>query len=195
MHRTKTVLLILALVAVVAPATFAIDITMKIEGPGAINDTTIKAGEPVTFELYWANDIDDLRGFATGFTIVSKTIEKIVHVKDTLGGLTPLGDIKGYNGWENSSKWNFNGVMVRQSDWDGVLPDTIGFAGLVSSKDNYNKHEKMKVISWEMIVPEPGTIVVDSAFYPPGGVWEVAVGNGEPTRPTWDGPHKFKVVK
>lgn len=195
MRYPKTGLLFVCLLAVMTTAAMATDISVSISGPGAVNDSTIKAGEPVTVEIQWVNDVDDLRGFATGFTIRSKDIKKVVHVADSGNGLNDSGDVKGYNGWENSSKWNLRGVMTLEADWDGMLPDTIGFAGLVASRNNYNSHDKMKVLSWEMVVPDAGIVVIDSAFYPPGGKWELAMPDGSPGTPTWGGPYTLKVVK
>jgi len=54
-----------------------------------------------------------------------------------------------------------------------------------------------KTISFEIIVPEPGTLVLDSAYYPPGGKWLFSSPPrlAGPSSPSWDGPHTFKVIK
>lgn len=186
--RQVSIAIITGLLMFSSPAT-ATDITMKISGEGAINDSTIAVGIPVLIDIYWSND-KERKGFTTGFSITSKTIKKIVHVKDTLGGLNENGDIKGYNGWEDKSKWDL-GFWAAMTDWDGVLPDNMYFGGAVIKK-RYLPHENMKVLSMEMIIPETGTIVIDSAFSLPAGYWKF--GSSEDV-PTWDGPHVYKVVK
>ncbi len=106
--------------------------------------------------------------------------------------------MKGHNGWQNTDVWDFAGIWTPSPNWDGVLPDTMGFAGAVMGK-RYNKHEAMKVLSWEMIIPEAGTLVVDSCFIPPGTVWQIihqpAKDSRTETKPSWGGPYVFKVVE
>lgn len=169
-------------------------ITLKISGPGAVNDSTIKVGEPVSIDIYWENKDDDRRGFTTGFKISSETIKTIIHVADSGNGVNPLGDIKAFNGWEGTKAWDFTGVKVIDADWDGNLPELIGFGGL-RVKNRYDAHENKKVLSWTMIVPEEGTIMVDSSFFKPGGVWAIVGPSGVEVTPVWGGPYVFKVVK
>lgn len=172
------------------------DVYIGISGPGAVNDSTIKAGEKVSVDVYWSNSQDDLRAFATGFRMYSPDIAKIVHVKDSgaANALNDDGDVKGYNGWENSDVWDFTGVLDVQPDWDGVLADTVGFGGFVI-KQHYGVHEKMKVLSWDIMVPDAGTLMIDSSFFPPGGKWLVVHTSRTEVRPAWHGPYKFSVVK
>ncbi len=167
---------------------------MKISGPGAVNDSTIKAGDTVTVDIYIANDTT-FTGFSLGFKIVSKDIKKVVHVADSGNGLNDLGDIKGHNGWNDKSIWDFGGVFAVERDWDGELPETLGFGGLCV-KQKYTPHEKMKVLSFDMIVPDTGTITIDSSFFPPGGRWLFsAPPPGPAEEPDWLGPYTFQVAK
>jgi hypothetical protein len=174
------------------------DVRLKISGPGAVDSATIKAGQPVSFDFYFANNMDGGRGFTTGFCIKSKEIKKVVHTVDPAGGLSKDGDIKGYNGWQNSEVWDFAGVWIPRPDWDGNLPDTMGFAGTVL-KARYMKHPLQKVLSWSMVVQETGELVVDSCFVRPGTTWQVihadAAGKLVNSKPSWGGPYTFKVVK
>jgi hypothetical protein len=39
------------------------DVTLKVSGPGAVDASTIKAGQPVSFDFYFANNADSGRGF------------------------------------------------------------------------------------------------------------------------------------
>lgn len=168
----------------------AATITLKVSGEGALNDSTIIVGKPVSIDYYWENDKDGRRGFTTGFRIFSDDIKKIVHVADSGNGLNPQGDIKGHNGWEGTEVWDFSGVWTPLPDWDGNLPDTIGFGGVTVHK-RYDKHPNQKVLSFDIIVPTPGTLHIDSVFTRPGGYWKFV--NNE--KPVWTGPYAFKVVK
>ncbi|MDH4157525.1 MAG: hypothetical protein OEW00_09660 [candidate division Zixibacteria bacterium] len=185
------------LVLTLAAAAFsATAVSMKVTGPGVVNDTTLKAGEKVSFDIYTTTDT--LRtGFTLGFTIKSSDIKKVVHVSDSGKGLNANGDIKGYNGWQDKSIWDLQGVFAVERDWDGQLPDLIGFGG-VAVKIGYRKEvEPSKKLSFELVVPETGTLVVDSAFFPPGGEWIFSAPEEIELLhvPAWDGPHKFKIVK
>lgn len=165
-------------------------VSLKISGAGAINDSTIKAGKKVTVELHGSNDTVR-SGFTMGFAITSKSIKNIVHVSDSGNGINKAGDVKGYNGWQDKSVWDFGGVFVVETDWDGKLPDLIGFGGLCVKKQ-YDTHDESKLLSFDIIVSEAGTIVIDSAFFPPGGRW---LYSPPPHQPEWGGPYEFKVVK
>ncbi len=172
----------------------ASSVSMKISGPGAVNDSTIKVGEKVTVDIFIVNDTV-FRGYSLGFTVKSPTIKTIVHVVDSGNGLNDSGDIKGYNGWDDKSIWDFGGVFVVERDWDGELPELLGFGGLCIKK-RYEPHELAKVLSFEMIVPETGEITIDSSFFPPGGTWMFSSPPpGRTEEPDWLGPYTFKVVK
>ena len=169
-------------------------ISMAISGPGAVNDSTIKAGEPVSVDIYWENGDPDRRGFTTGFSITSETIKNIVHVADSGNGINEAGDIKAHSGWEGTTAWDFTGIKAVMVDWDGELPELLGFGGL-RVKNVYNEHENKKVLSWTMIVPEPGVIAIDSSFYKPGGIWAVVGPDGVEVAPAWGGPYVFQVIE
>lgn len=169
-------------------------ISLGISGPGAVNDSTIKAGQPVSVDIYWENKDPDRRAFSTGFRIFSPTIKTIVHVPDSGKGINPAGDVKAHSGWEGTNTWDFGGIRASLVNWDGNLPDTIGFGGF-RVKIQYNAHPKKKVLSWTMIVSTPGQITVDSTFFRPGGIWAVADPTGKEIPPVWHGPYKFTVVQ
>jgi hypothetical protein len=164
-------------------------VEMKISGPGAINDSTIKVGEPLTFDFYFSNDTIR-RGFSCGFRWLSDDIKTIIHVADSGNGLNDYGDVKGLNGWENKSVFDFTGILVSADDWDSNLPDTVGLVGIVLKK-RWHPQALQKQIVMEMIVPEPGTLVVDSCFFPPGGEWMY----DNEQSPGWGGPYRFQVVE
>lgn len=185
---------LLLAVVMFAGNALAVDVYVGISGPGAVNDSTIKVGEKISVDVYWSNDMEDVRAFSTGFRMISDDIQSVTHVPDSGNGLNPAGDLKGHNGWENSDVWDFSGVMDVKSDWDGTLPDTVGFVGFVI-KHRVGPMDKTKVLSWDMICPEPGTLVVDSSFFPPGGKWLIVQGQRTEIPPVWHGPYKFTVVK
>jgi hypothetical protein len=168
---------------------------MMLSGQGAVNDTTIKAGQPVSIDVVVENDTV-FTGFTMGFTLTSPDLAKIVHLADTNGGLNEAGDVKGHNGWQDQSIWDLSGVFVVETDWDGKLPDTVGFGGL-SVKSKYTAHKAERKLSFDIMVPEVGVLVIDSAFYPPGGKWlfSAPARKGPSLGPEWGGPYKFNVVK
>ncbi len=174
---------------VLAGATMAGEISAKLSGPGMVNDSTIKAGEPVSLDLYFSNDTIR-RGVSVGFKFTSPDIKNIIHVADSGNGVNEAGDVKGVNGWQDKSVFDLTGVIVSANDWDGNLPDTVGLVGIVIKK-RWQPHDLEKKISINFIVPDPGTLSVDSTFFPPGGKW--MYDNNE--KPGWDGPYTFKVVK
>ncbi len=195
MKNSKIFLSCICLLILVAGSAFADGIKMKVSGPGVVNDSTLKAGEIVSFDIYCQTDVKRT-GFTIGFSIKSPDIKTVIHVSDTGLALNENGDVKGYGGWEDKSVWDFAGVFAVERDWDGNLPDLLGFGGL-SIKKGYEDAEFGKKLSLEMIIPETGTLVIDSAYYPPGGKWLFS----SPPRiaqqgaPDWGGPYKYKVIK
>ena len=111
--------------------------------------------------------------------------------------MSPGFIVRGHNGWENSNVWDF-ALWVVDVDWDGKLPDTVGFGGQVVKK-RYNAHERQIVLSWEMIMPDTGTFVIDSCFFRPNNAWKLfGVSKDAESYEevmAWDGPHTFQVVK
>ena len=173
----------------------AADISMMLSGQGAVNDTTIKAGQPVSIDVVVENDTV-FTGFTMGFKLTSPDLAEIVHLADTNGGLNEAGDVKGHNGWQDQSIWDLNGVFVRETDWDGKLPETIGFGGL-SVKSRYTAHKAERKLSFDIIVPQAGVLVIDSSFFPPGGKWlfSAPARIGPSLGPEWGGPYKFNVIE
>jgi hypothetical protein len=164
-----------------------------LSGPGVIDDTTIAAGQPVTLEFHLTND-QNRRGLSMGFEISSDDIEKIVHVADSGNGMTPLGDIKAYNGFETNQYFDLKGLWININAWSGDLPDTVGFAGL-NLRTVYPPHPLMKAFTCDIMVPTPGTLVVDSTFCRPGITWKAFDMEEKEEYPTWHGPYNFKVVQ
>jgi len=195
MHRRNILTVALILLVFAAASATATSVKMALSGKGAVNETAIKAGEPVSVDIILENDTV-FTGFTMGFKLTSPSLKEIIHVSDSGGGLNEAGDIKGHNGWQDQSVWDLNGVFVRETDWDGRLPDTIGFGGL-SVKQKYSAHKPEKKLSFDIMVPGTGVLVIDSAFFPPGGKWlySAPARLGPSLAPEWGGPYKFEVVK
>ena len=194
--RVSRVLLVavVSLVISVGSAMTA-SVSLQISGPGAVNDSTMKAGEKVSVDIYFTNDTIRT-GFTLGFKVTSPDIKAVVHVPDSGNGLNNRGDVKGHGGWEAKEVWDLYGVFAVEVDWDGVLPDLLGFGGL-AAKQIYGAHELDKKLSFDIVVPETGTLVIDSSFYPPGGKWMYSSPPGVvPSHyPEWGGPYTYKVIK
>jgi hypothetical protein len=166
-------------------------VSVKVSGPGVVNDSTLKANEKVSVDIYFDNDTI-WKGFSLGFKLVSMDIKHVVHVVDSGKGVNERGDIKAFNGWQDNSVWDFGGLYVVERDWDGKLPDLLGFGGVSVKRHFGPTKESQKNLSFDIIISEPGTLVVDSAFYPPGGKWMFSLPS---YTPKWAGPYRFKVVK
>lgn len=190
MNPVKFVSVMSLLILLAVPSVFAAEVGLQLTGPGAINDSTIKVGEKVTVDIMFLNDTS-WAGFTLGFAISSPDIKRIEHPADSGNGLNEHGDVKGYNGFDDRSIWDLAGIFVVPRDWDGELPELMGFGG-VCVKQRYEAHDWEKKLSFDLVVPEPGTLVIDSAFFPPGGNWLYSAPAHEPV---WHGPYQFKVVK
>ena len=173
-----------------AGSTMASSVSIKLSGPGAVNDSTIKVGEKVSFDVYILNDAK-YTVFNLGFKISSSDITTVTHPVDSGKGLNPKGDIKAYGGFEDKSIFDMTGVLPVERDWDGKLPELVGFGGHCVYK-SYDPHEEAKKLSFDLLFDEAGTIVVDSSFFPPAGVWLIAQPK---STPAWGGPYTFQVVK
>lgn len=190
MFRFSISIIAIVVMLGLAGSTVASSIDLKISGPGVVDDTTIKVGQPVSFELYIAND-KKYTYMNIGFKMTSQDIKNVVHLIDSGKGYNPAGDVKCWNGFEDKSIWDFGGMHVVERSWDGVLPDTLGFGAICAYK-TYDPHERRKCFSWDMRFDEVGTVVVDSTFFPPAGTWVI----GEPAHePAWGGPYVLRIVK
>jgi len=173
-------------------ASFGVSLSLGVSGQGAVNDSTVIAGVPFSVDIYFANDSIQ-RGFTVGFKVTSNDIKSITHVVDSGKGINPRGDVKGYNGWQDKSIWDLQGLFVVETNWEGKLPDTIGLGG-VCVKQEYKPHDKMKCLSFDIVAPTTGNLVVDSSFFPPSGIWIFAGESQTSHTPKWGGPLKLKVV-
>ena len=164
-------------------------VSLKLSGDGAVNDSTITAGKKVSVDVYMENE-GTFKGMSLGFVINSKDIKKVIHPTDSANGINKNGDVKAFNGWEDKSVWDL-GFFIAPTDWDGILPDNLGFGGASMFKE-YKPHKLQKMLSFDLIFEEAGTFTIDSSFFKPSGRWLLA----EPkTAPAWSGPYTFTVKK
>ncbi len=196
MRKSILGLTVLGCCLMLVASAMATTVSMQLSGTGKVNDSTIKAGQKVTLDVYLDNDKPRM-GLSLGFKISSpdKSVVTIVHPADSGKGLDETdGDVKGYNGYEGKGIFDLLNKPIL-ADWDGKLPDQMGFMTHVFKK-TWEKHPVQKCYSIDIVVPTAGTIVVDSAFFPPGGKWILVTSAGQPPDvPAWKGPYKFKVVK
>lgn len=164
-------------------------VEVRLAGEGVVDATTIKAGVPVELQFFMANDTLR-RGFSMGFVFQSNDIKQIIHPVDSGAGINDRGDVRGFNGWGDRSIWDLGGVYVAEKDWDGNLPDSLGFGG-VCVKQIYKPHPLEKTLAIDMIVPTPGTLVLDTSFIPPGIYFKF----DNQDQPAWKGPYTYKVVE
>ena len=128
MAKLVLTLMVLGCCVLVATAAMSATVSMKLSGAGKVNDSTIKAGEKVSLDVYFDNEKPRM-GLSIGFKISSpdKSITTIVHPADSGKGLDDsAGDVKGYNGYEGKGIFDLLNKPIF-SDWDGTLPDQMGF--------------------------------------------------------------------
>lgn len=171
-------------------------VALKLSGEGAVNDSTIKAGTPVAIDVYMTNDTAR-QAFTLGFKFVSKSIKTLIHPAADSAAPNRIetnkrGDVRGFEGWQDKSIWDFGGVYVVEKDWDGVMPELLGFGGIAVKQGLQPIAKPTRILSINLVVPDTGRFVVDSAFYPPGGAWLITPPS---VAPKWSGPYSFKVVK
>ena len=195
MRKLQALVLAFSLGVFLVSSVMGATVMVKLSGPGAVDESTIRVGQPVSVDFYIENDTV-YTGFTMGFKVTSPDIKSVEYLADTASGINKRGTIKGHNGWQGKEVWDLGGVYVVDTAFTGVLPDTLGFGGLCV-KHRYTAHKSEKKLSFDMIVPTAGTIVVDSSFFPPGGKWlfSAPARLGESVAPIWAGPFKFKVIK
>ena len=73
MFRFTVSFIVIAVILFVGGVAVASSVKVKISGPGAVNDTTIQAGKPVSFDVYMAND-NKYTCFTLGFEMTSEDV-------------------------------------------------------------------------------------------------------------------------
>lgn len=199
----KRIRLVLALGVVSALATspFAVSVSMKISGPGVVNDSTIKAGQKVSLDFYWENK-SEYNGFSSGFRLFSpdKSITAVSYPADSGKGMNKHGNMKAFNGWETKQVFDF-GFWASEPEVDGQLPELFGYAG-VCMKQRWNPHPLQKTSSFEFVVNGAGKLVIDTSNTSPHYLKVTRTRLAADTTnlpsseiPTWGGPYTLRVVK
>ena len=160
---------------------------------GLVNDK-IPAGASVTFYIRMTNSTENvLGGTANGFRIFSE---------DGANWATTVGDTTGTLG-----KATFDGGMfLSHVGVSGAGADTVGFAGfrmqgpgIAAGFDSVTYTITIGPID---AASAGKTICIDSAYYPPSGVWKWAptglareTGTKVSTIPAWSGQQCFTISK
>lgn len=178
----------------------ATTISMKLSGPGVVNDSTVKAGQKVSLDIYSENN-EEWQGITFTFKMTSPTIKKVEFPSDSTG-INERGNVHGFNGWQDKSIWDLF-VKVPEYELNGELPEVFG-VGAAVVKNKYKSHPKQKILSFDVRFTETGAVIIDSTSIPGNGgsVWKVArsprvtpVGKESQEPVKWNGPVRFKVVK
>jgi len=130
---------------------------------------SIESCVPVNIKIYFENDCGDISGFSVPFSIYSPdgSVAKITHFDvdgysayDLFGGSWNDKSITMYNGWNSSY---FSPVMNHYgSDWDGYLPDTINFTGIIDFMQRWAIDTMTHRMSYAVQVNGSGTLCIDS---------------------------------
>ena len=147
---------------------------------GLLDATHLDTGVPVTFYIHIAGDDTSHSGITNGFRVYSG---------DGAVWNPMAGDTVGLG------KTQFDGgFFISPFSVTGSGADTIGFggfrffgSGLPAGYDDIAYTLAVGPIAESEIGK---TICLDSAFYPPTGVWKWA---GPDVYPAWDGPHCFAI--
>ncbi len=135
----------------------------------------------ITFNLRVTNSATINSGITNGFSIASP---------DGATWTTTVGDTL------FPMKTMFDGVFVINTfSIDGAGADTLGFGGAkffgTGMPGNFDEVAYSITIGPIPLSDEGKTIVLDSSYYPPSGVWKWS---GPPEQfPSWDGPHVFQI--
>ncbi len=154
---------------------------------GLVGGSSIGTGRAVVFHLRVSNPSDtSFDGIANGFRVYSPngaTWSATHH--DTTGtlGMTQFD----------------GGVFLPKFSADGQGADTVGIGAFRISSTGLPPgfDDVTFTITIGPIDPVHSgkTICLDSAYYPPSGVWKWAASAGINAFPTWDGPHCYTVSK
>lgn len=150
---------------------------------GLWNIDTLNINQPITFHLRLENNTTDvLKGFTHGFEISSPDGAQWDTLTAAHTGAITMA--------------MFDQLFVTEIDGDGMGADTIGLAGFVlfatGVLDGFNEIAFTVSIGPIDAAYHQDEICLDSAFFPPGGVWKWGLAAGE-SFPDWGGPYCFTV--
>lgn len=178
----KTRALVLAGLMTVLSCSLAVGQSLSLDHVDGLNATGgLEMGVPVTFYIRVTGDNDAHSGITNGFQVYSPTgAQWGSFVGDTTGTL---------------GKAQFDGgFFISHFSADGIGADTVGFGafrffadGLPAGFDDTAYTIEIGPID---AAYNGGQICLDSAYYPPSGVWKWA---GPEVLPGWDGPHCYTI--
>ena len=178
----KSRALVLAGLITVLSYSFAVGQSLSLDHVDGLNATGgLQMGVPVTFYIRVTGDNDAHGGLTNGFQVYSPTgAQWGSFVGDTTGTL---------------GKEQFDGgFFITHFSADGVGADTVGFGGFRLFGQGLPAGFDDTAFTIEIgpidVAYNGGEICLDSAFYPPSGVWKWA---GPDIIPGWDGPHCWTI--
>lgn len=150
---------------------------------GLFGQDTLTAGADIRFHLRFSNQSGSyMVGFSHGFTVYSQDGALRDSVKMTSNGIL-----------ENLFD---GGFFANYFSNDGTGTDTIGVGGLTIHGDGLPDGFDQVVFSLDFHLPASSdgkTVCLDTAFFPPGGIWVWALTGTVKVLPSWDGPHCFEI--
>ena len=138
----------------------------------------------VVFWINYTNDVGrNLKGFANGFVVYSPNgAEWTTTVLDT-------------NGAFGKAQFDF-GIWFNDFSVDGAGADTVGISGTQmfagGLPDGWSDTAFSITIGPILSAHEGKTICVDSAFYPPTGIWKWECAPA--VNPDWGGPYCYGII-
>ncbi len=96
--------------------------------------------------------------------------------------------------------WSMTGLLVSETNMDGVLNDSIGIGGVAFLGAGLPPGPMEPICEFHFtpqisVEDGTGTICIDSAFLPPAGAWLLAVSSDPYSIPRIDGPFCWPVVE
>jgi len=147
---------------------------------GAEGDTAIVAGE-VTYDFFMqVSPFDTIMGLTNGITVYS-----------------PDGASWTYIDYSWNPEFDYFGITdVAEFSVTGTNYDTLGFSGVSFGEGVPPGYfDKIFQISLNVNLSDTNkTICLDSAYYPPGGVWLWSNVGADQIFPLWDGPYCFNIL-
>ena len=179
--KTKSIFAIIMVLSFAVSTAFSQSVTL--DGVSGLNGSGYIPvdGGTVTFAIGMNTNGSAHTGITNGFSVSSP---------DGATWTTTVGDTipAGWDAWLDLV------FAINRFSIDGALSDTIGFGGASlfggGLPATFNQSAYTITIGPFDEADRGKTIVIDSCFYQPTGVWKWA---GPTVYPTWDGPHTYTV--
>jgi len=154
----------------------------SVDGVSTVDDEVLLSGTDITFYLRFTNGSDVLAGITNGYRIYSEDGATWNSVSvDTTGAI-------GRN--------YFDGGVFFTNNSDGAGADTVGIGGFKMFGSGVPAGTDVVYATigiGPLNASDAGkTVCLDSAWYPPSGIWKWAAVSTD-VFPTWDGPHCYYI--